>query len=112
MAKKLTQIKVETKPNGYSLTVYQTSYLYFNEMELFEGMLYHAGIAIFKEQDKKVIHEVVANLFAGVKIDLIKRNQEQQAEIESLTAKISKLQSEKTKLEAKLKKCDKKRVMI
>ena len=35
MAKELTPIKVETLPNGYSLTVYQKSYLYFDEMELF-----------------------------------------------------------------------------
>ena len=104
MAKELTQIMVKTLPNGYSLKVYKKEYLFFNEMELFEGLCYHAGMAIMKEQDKKVIREVIANLLAGETKDLMERNQEQQAEIDAQAKKIAKLQAEKTKLENKLKK--------
>ena len=53
MAKELTPIIVKTLPNGYSLKVYKKEYLFFNEMELFEGLCYHAGMAIMKEQEKK-----------------------------------------------------------
>ena len=104
MAKEITQIMVKTLPNGYSLKVYKKEYLFFNEMELFEGLCYHAGMAIMKEQDKKVIREVIANLLAGETKDLMERNQEQQAEIDAQAKKIAKLQAEKTKLENKLKK--------
>ena len=104
MAKELTPIIVKTLPNGYSLKVYKKEYLFFNEMELFEGLCYHAGMAIMKEQEKKVIREVIAGLLAGETKDLMERNQEQQIEIEKLTAKIAKLQAEKTKLENKQKK--------
>lgn len=104
MAKELTPIKVETLPNGYNLTVYQNSYLYFGEAELFEGLCYHAGMAIMKEQDKAVIREVIANLLDGETKDLMERNQKQQIENEKLSAKIAKLQSEKAKLEMRLKK--------
>lgn len=109
MAKELIPVKVETLPNGYSLTVYQKSYLYYDEAELFEGLCYHAGMAIVKEQDKKVIREVIANLLAGETKDLMERNQEQQIENEKLSAKIAKLQAEKTKLETKLKRYEKKK---
>ena len=105
----MTPIKVETLPNGYSLTVYQKNYLYFDEMELFEGLCYHAGMAIMKEQDKKVIHEVIANLLAGETKDLMERCQEQQIENAKLSAKIAKLKAEKTKLETKLKRYEKKK---
>ena len=112
MAKELTPIKVETLPNGYSLTVYQKSYLYFDEMELFEGLCYHAGMAIMKEQDKKVIRDIIANLLAGETHDLMVRNQEQQVENEKLSAKIVKLQAEKTKLETKLKRYEKRKEAV
>ena len=109
MAKELTPVKVETRPNGYSLTVYHQSYLYYSEAELFEGLCYHAGMAILKEQDKKVIREVIANLLAGETKDLMERCQEQQIENAKLSAKISKLKAEKTKLETKLKRYEKKK---
>ena len=79
MAKELTPIKVETLPNGYALQVYDKKYLYFNEMELFEGLCYHAGMAIMKEADKGVIREIIANLLNGDTKDLMERNQAQQA---------------------------------
>ena len=55
MAKELTPIEVEQLPNGYRLTVYKKNFMYFDECELFEGLVYHAGMAIMKEQDKDVI---------------------------------------------------------
>ena len=112
MAKELTPIKVETLQNGYSLTVYQKSYLYFDEAELFEGLCYHAGMAIMKEQDKKVIRDIIANLLAGETKDLMVRNQEQQVEIEKLNTKNAKLQAEKTKLETKLKRYEKRKEAV
>lgn len=107
MAKELTPIKVETKPNGYSLTVHNKSYLYFDEMELFEGLCYHAGMAILKEKDKKVIREIIANLLAGETHDLMVRNQELQKEYMKLAATNSKLRAEKVKLEDKLNRYEK-----
>ena len=112
MAKELTPVKVETRPNGYSLTVYHQSYLYYSEAELFEGLCYHAGMAIMKEQDKKVIRDIIANLLAGETHDLMVRNQEQQVEIEKLNTKNAKLQAEKTKLETKLKRYEKRKEAV
>ena len=107
MKKEITPIKVETLPNGYSLQVYGKKYMYFNESELFEGICYHAGIAIMKEDDKDVIREIIANLLAGDTKALMERNQEQQVEILKLEAKIKRLQDEKTKLDIKLKRLEK-----
>lgn len=112
MAKELTPIEVEQLPNGYRLTVYKKNFMYFDECELFEGLVYHAGMAIMKEQDKDVIRNIVANLLAGETADLMKRNREQQLECEKLTAKVVKLQEEKTKLEAKLKRYEKKKHVV
>ena len=113
MAKEnLTQIKVETLPNGYSLTVYQKSYLYFNETELFEGLIYHAGMAIVKDNDKKVIREVVANLLAGETAVLMMRNQEQQSEIATLQKKAEKLAKTILTLKKKMEKLTRKPVDI
>ena len=108
MAKELTPIKVETLPNGYALQVYDKKYLYFNEMELFEGLCYHAGMAIMKEADKGVIREIIANLLNGDTKDLMERNQAQQTEIAKMEARVRKLQNEKTKLETKLRRYVKK----
>ena len=108
----MTPIKVEMVPNGYSLTVHKKSYLYFTELELFEGLCYHAGMAIVGDNDKKVIREVVSNLLAGETKNLMERNQEQQLEITKLKAKVSKLQHENSKLEAKAKRAEKKRTCV
>jgi hypothetical protein len=82
--------------------------MYFNESELFDGLVYHAGMAIMKENDQDVIREIVANLFAGDIKVLMERNQAQQAEIVKLEAKVRKLQDEKTKLEMKVKRQERK----
>ena len=100
--KELTPIKVETLPNGYALQVYDKSYMYFNETELFEGLCYHAGMAIVKETDRNVIREIIANLLNGDTKELMERNQAQQIEIAKMEARVRKLQNEKTKLETKL----------
>ncbi len=112
MAKELTPIKCETLPNGYSLKVYQKSYLYFDEAELFDGLCYHAGMAIVKEQDKNVIREVIANLLNGETKDLMERNYEQQVEIDKWKSKYARLQEEKTKLDIKLKRYEKRKEVV
>ena len=103
MAKNRTPIKVETLPNGYALQVYDKHFLYFNESELFEGLCYHAGIAIMKDADKNDIRDIIANLLEGDTKALMERNREQQAEIYYLEKRVKKLQAENTKLEMKLK---------
>jgi hypothetical protein len=107
MKKELTPIQVDTLPNGYALQVYDKKYMYFNESELFDGLVYHAGMAIMKENDQDVIREIVANLFAGDIKVLMERNQAQQAEIAKLEARVRKLQDEKTKIETKVRRYEK-----
>lgn len=42
--KKLTPIKVETVPNGYTLDVNGQGYMYFNLEELLKGFMVHIGL--------------------------------------------------------------------
>ena len=42
--KKLLNIKVETLPNGYALTVGNKQYMYFDAQKLLAGMFYHIGL--------------------------------------------------------------------
>lgn len=108
MAKELTPIEVETLPNGYGLKVHGKKFLYFDETELFEGLIYHAGMAIMKETDKDIISDVIANLLAGETKRIMDRNQEQQNEMVKLEAKNAKLKAENEKLEGKIKRLEKK----
>lgn len=111
MAKELMQIDVKNVPNGFALKVFKKEYLYWDEEELFKGLLYHAGMAIMKEADKAFIKQVVADLFANkedARLLLMKRNQEQQIEIEKLSAKITKLEKENLTQKRKLEKLSKK----
>ena len=44
MAKELLNIKIQTLPNGYSLTVGDNKYMYHSTEELLEGFMYHVGL--------------------------------------------------------------------
>ncbi len=111
MAKELMQIDAHNVPNGFVLKVFTKEYLCWNEEELFEGLLYHAGMAIMKEADKDVIRQVVADLFGNkedARLLMMKRNQEQQIENEKLAERIVKLEKENSKLLGKVRQLSKK----
>ena len=56
MAKKdLSKIKVSTLPNGYSLTVEDQEYMYFNEIDLLAGFMSHVGMREVDYADRGTI---------------------------------------------------------
>ena len=44
MAKELLNIKIQTLPNGYALTVGNNEYMYFTLEKLLDGFMYHVGL--------------------------------------------------------------------
>lgn len=111
MAKKeFMNIHVDTVPNGFNLKVFGHEYHFWDETALFEGMLYHAGMAIVKDENKDVIRDVVADLFADkedARLLMMQRNQQQQIEIEKYITKAKKLESENYKLKKKMERLSK-----
>lgn len=60
MAKQLTNIKVETVPNGYALDVDDARYMYFNIEELLQGFMYHIGLEELGATSSKTMSEFIA----------------------------------------------------
>jgi hypothetical protein len=74
MAKNIMKIKVQTLPNGYSLDVNGTSYMYFTEIGLLEGMLYHIGLMEMKYADQETIRDMlVAAIESHANFELAER---------------------------------------
>ena len=44
MKEELLNIKIQTLPNGYALTVDNNEYMYFTLEKLLEGFMYHVGL--------------------------------------------------------------------
>lgn len=105
------QIWVSPVPNGFVLKVFDKEYMYYNEEDMFQGLLVHAGMAIMKDQDMDVIRQLVADLFANkedARLKMMERLREQQVENQKLLAKIEKVQKENITLKKKLEKLSKK----
>ena len=61
MKKKRKQVKVETLPNGYALTVGKKEFLLFNEKELAAAVFYH----ILLGNDEYVNKNISENLMTA-----------------------------------------------
>lgn len=53
------KIKIDTLPNGYSVTIDGKQMLYFNEQELLEGMFVHIGLQLGDYMNKQTIHDLM-----------------------------------------------------
>ena len=64
MAQELLNIKIETLPNGYALTVVNNEYMYFTLENLTQGFLYHVCLgelgAASNEDIKTILDAAVA----------------------------------------------------
>ncbi len=76
------KIRVETLPNGYGLTVNENKYLYFNEVCLLEGFIYHVGTLELNNIDPAEIREMVN---AAVMAHADKANDQKVKQMEALT---------------------------
>lgn len=66
MAKKnLPKIKVSTLPNGYSLTVENQEYMYFNEIDLLAGFMGHVGMREVDYADRGTILSSLMSAMLG-----------------------------------------------
>ena len=66
MAKKdLSKIKVSTLPNGYSLTVEDQEYMYFNEIDLLAGFMSHVGMREVDYADRGTILSSLMSAMLG-----------------------------------------------
>ena len=66
MAKKnLPKIKVSTLPNGYSLTVDDQEYMYFNEIDLLAGFMGHVGMHEVDYADRGTILSSLMSAMLG-----------------------------------------------
>ena len=66
MAKKdLSKIKVSTLPNGYSLTVEDQEYMYFNEIDLLAGFMGHVGMREVDYADRGTILSSLMSAMLG-----------------------------------------------
>ena len=66
MAKKnLPKIKVSTLPNGYSLTVEDQEYMYFNEIDLLAGFMGHVGMREVDYADRGTILSSLMSAMLG-----------------------------------------------
>lgn len=61
--KTLTQIKLETLPNGYSLTINNEGFMYFNEIDLLAGFLSRVGMGETHQMDRG---SIISSLFAAM----------------------------------------------
>ena len=53
------KIKIDTLPNGYSVTIDGKQMLYFNEQELLEGMFVHVGLQLGDYMNKTTIRDLM-----------------------------------------------------
>ena len=53
--KEIQKVCVDTLKNGYSLTVEENKFMYFNLKDLLEGFMYHVGLQELGEVDKETI---------------------------------------------------------
>lgn len=66
MAKKvLTNIKLTTEANGYSLTIEGKEFFYFTELDMLAGFLAHVGLTQTNEMDKTNIIHSLFNAMIG-----------------------------------------------
>ena len=66
MAKKnLLKIKVSTLPNGYSLTMEDQEYMYFNEIDLLAGFMGHVGMREVDYADRGTILSSLMSAMLG-----------------------------------------------
>lgn len=66
MAKKnLPKIKVSTLPNGYSLTMEDQEYMYFNEIDLLAGFMGHVGMREVDYADRGTILSSLMSAMLG-----------------------------------------------
>ena len=59
------QIKVQTLPNGYALTVNGEEFMYFNELDLLAGFNAHVGLADTSVMDKGTILNTLFSMMMG-----------------------------------------------
>lgn len=88
MAKNSFYINVDTLPNGYSLTVNNSDFMYFNPVELTLGFLAHVGLSQTKAMDKDDIITMVFQTMVG---------KEWGETIDKMTCKLSKLEDRTNK---------------
>lgn len=90
-------LEVIQRPNGWTLCVGDNRYLYYTICQLFEGMLYHAGMCILEDANEKEIKEAVNDFIAfneqGRK-QMMDANQQLAAEVIRLQKKNDKLTAE------------------
>lgn len=63
--KDLKKITIQTVPNGYSLTIGTSSFLYFNELDLLAGFMAHLGTEDTKAMEKGNLLSTVFSLMMG-----------------------------------------------
>ena len=90
---KQNEITVLTHPNGYSLKVNDTEYMYFSEVDLLAGMIAHVGMHETKHMDQGTILSTLAKMMLG---------QEYATNVDNLKARIEAQYERFRKLEGKL----------
>jgi chromosome segregation ATPase len=63
--KDLKKITIQTVPNGYSLTIGTSSFLYFNELDLLAGFMAHIGTEDYKPMEKGNLLSTIFSLMMG-----------------------------------------------
>ena len=63
--KDLKKITIQTVPNGYSLTIDASSFLYFNELDLLAGFMAHLGTEDTKAMERGNLLSTVFSLMMG-----------------------------------------------
>lgn len=63
--KDLKKITIQTVPNGYSLTIDTSSFLYFNELDLLAGFMAHLGTEDTKAMERGNLLSTVFSLMMG-----------------------------------------------
>lgn len=87
--KEIKKVSVETLPNGYSLTVGENRFMYFNLKDLLEGFMYHIGLQELGEVDKETIELFLnASVVWCNKSDLVKELIRQKTKNETLTKRV------------------------
>lgn len=80
--KDLKKITIQTVPNGYSLTIDTSSFLYFNELDLLAGFMAHLGTEDSKPMERGSLLSTVFSLMMG---------EEYTKSVENLKAKVDML---------------------
>jgi hypothetical protein len=103
MAKELLNIKIQTLPNGYALTVGSNEYMYFTVGQLLEGMLYHVGLGETEYAGTEDIREILDAAVAyradngNIVKNMVRLTQENER-LEALTKKQKKIIEKQKKL--------------